>query len=245
MSFEAPLGRGNSISDFYREQAKSYSEFSEVSFSWRYIERPAFDRHLGDLYKADMQTLDAGCGSGRTIQHLIDRGINPTNIIGLDLSLDMLKIAAKKLPGVKLIQTDLADAPLPHERFDLVTSSMVFHYLDESGLQRTLDNFHRLLRNGGVLFYVVTHPVRMVSTNLAEYQTSGWRRSSTPWGADSPFFHRKTADILNATLNAGFTIEVVDEPPVSKEGEQADPQEYQKYISYGASRLVVRAKKNF
>src|SRR3972149_4725290 len=123
MSAEEPQRRANFVSDFFREQAKSYSENTGASFYWHYIEKPAFDKHLQDLYKVDTRALDAGCGSGRTIQHLIDRGIDPSNIIGLDLSLDMLKIAAKKLPGVKLIQADLANAPLPHERFDLITSS--------------------------------------------------------------------------------------------------------------------------
>ena len=244
MSAEEPQRRANFVSDFFREQAKSYSENTGASFYWHYIEKPAFDKHLQDLYKVDTRALDAGCGSGKTIQHLIDRGIDPSNIVGIDLSLDMLKIGRKKSPGVKLVQSDLADVSLSDGRFDLVTCSMVFHYLDEDGLQNALGGFHRLLKDGGVLFYVVTHPVRIVSKNLAEYQNSGWRTERTPWGADAPFFHRRTADILNATLRAGFAIEVVDEPPVSKEGEWVDPEEYQKYCSYGASRLVVRARKN-
>lgn len=44
-------------------------------------------------------------------------------------------------------------------------------------------------------------------------------------------------------MNAGFTIESVDEPPVSEESKQVNIEEYTKYVSLGASRLAIRARK--
>ncbi|MBI2327432.1 class I SAM-dependent methyltransferase [Candidatus Curtissbacteria bacterium] len=234
---------GQNIARVYSEQAKSYIDFAPTSFSWQFIEKPAFDRHLRDLCRPQVRVLDAGCGSGRIIEHLINNGIQPDNVTGVDISQNMLDEARKKLPEVKLIQADLVDADLPTNHFDLITAAMVFHYLDEEGLKRMMANFHKWLKSDGVLFYVTTHPIRIVNDNLSLYQKRGWRNEKTPWGSETPFFHRTTADFINETISAGFTIDMIDEPDVAKEGERTNPEEYSKYTSFGASRLVVRARK--
>lgn len=208
------------IAEVWGQQAERYASFTESSFSWDYIEMPAFDKHLGTLYKTSPITLDVGCGNGRIIEHLIGRGINQDNITGLDLNRDLLKIARERLPQVSFIQASLANANLKSDTFDLITSSMVFHLLGEDSIRRAFANFYRWLKEDGTLFFVVPHPVRFSLSNPYAYQARGWRAGVTPWGTGLPFFHRTTADFLNATIQAGFNIEAVDEPDVLEKGDK-------------------------
>src|SRR3990167_8076327 len=222
---------GQNIARVYSEQAKSYTEFAPSSFSWQFIEKPAFDKHIRDFYKQNV----------RILEHLISNGVRPSNITGVEINQEMLDEAKKKLPEVNLVQADIIGANLEANHFDLITAAMVFHYLDEEGLKRAMANFYRWLKNDGVLFYVTTHPIRIVNGNLAQYHERGWRNEKTPWGTETPFFHRTTADFINETIGAGFKIETIDEPAVAEEGKQANLEEYNKYTSFGASRLVIKA----
>ncbi|HEY5006328.1 MAG TPA: class I SAM-dependent methyltransferase, partial [Ktedonobacteraceae bacterium] len=48
--------------------------------------------------------LDAGCGGGRDCRACAERGFR---VIGIDLSVEMLKIARSMAPGCEFQQTDL------------------------------------------------------------------------------------------------------------------------------------------
>ncbi|WP_027482094.1 class I SAM-dependent DNA methyltransferase [Deinococcus pimensis] len=97
--------------------------------------------------------LDLACGTGASTRPFAARGLNVT---GLDLSADMLAVAARELPGVTFTQGDLRDFEL-HQRFDLVTC--VFDSLnnltDPSDLGRALTRAHAHLRPGGFLVFDV------------------------------------------------------------------------------------------
>ena len=69
--------------------------------------------------KKDSKILDAGCGTGLVAQVLSD--MNFKNIVGLDYSIDMLKIAKNKKIYKKLIQESLnKKTSLRSNQFDIV-----------------------------------------------------------------------------------------------------------------------------
>lgn len=226
-----------------QEYTEQFVRFGPTSFSWRFLERPSFDRHLAGFYLPQTVALDAGCGYGRTTEHLIESGILPANIAGVDLNESLLGLARHNLPQATFIHADLACfEPVP-DTYDLVTASMVFEYLDEDGFKRTLANVHTGLKDGGTLFFVTTHPLRMVTGNIRDYKDRGWRNSMTPWGATIPLFHRTIGDFISQTAQAGFIIEAVDEPMLPEGARETDPQSFERYSSYGVTRLVVVARK--
>lgn len=232
---------GDDIAKVYAEQTGKYVNFAPSSFSWLYVERPAFDRNLAGLITKSTKILDAGCGSGRTIEHMLNMGASPDNVVGVDVSKDMLDEARKRLPKVNLLQSDLTTVELANDNFDLITCCLVLHYLDDDNLRTTLSNFHRWLRDGGTLFYLATHPIRTVSDKLDEYFDRGWKMEDTPWGTQIPFYYRTVGDLLTETADAGFVINTVDEPMVNEQG-KADPEGYKKYTSF-PSRIAVKAIK--
>ena len=64
--------------------------------------------------------LDFACGTGRILSFLRDR---VGRSVGVDISAEMLKVAAAKVPGVRLVQADITQSDvLGDETFDLITA---------------------------------------------------------------------------------------------------------------------------
>ena len=141
-----------------------------------------------------------------------------------------------------MLLEDITTSKFENDTFDIITSSMVLNYLDDKNLSLVFDKFRLWLRNDGRLFYVIPHPVRMVYGDLTKYFSRGRSEGETPWGTMTIFHRRTVSDYINATIQAGFTIELVDEPEVPERAEKDNPAQYKKYTSY-PTRLVVKAKK--
>lgn len=233
----------------YDEQAQNYAAFKEHSFSWEFIEKPAFDRyltsdHLPDLpnlYKSDTKVLDVGCGAGLVAEHLNMRGIESSNIVGLDLSEELIKEARARLPDATFFKASADAFQLPASSFDLVTSNMVFHYLDNEQLVRAFELIYGVLKPGGTLFFVDADPDYNEET-LSRENVNKWLEVPTPWGGTAPWFNRSPHELLlDMPYFAGFDIVAGFPLKVAEEGRKY-PKEYAKYTSYPA-RMAARLQK--
>ena len=98
------------------------------------------------------RVLDAGCGSGRVTEQLLER-VAEAHVVALDGSQRMLEEAAQRLarfgPRVSFVCADLRE-PLPlDEPVDAILSTATFHWVpDHAGLFRRLAT---VLRPGGQL----------------------------------------------------------------------------------------------
>ena len=72
--------------------------------------------------------VDLGCGSGLSTLEL-RRAFKKAEIVGVDISADMLKAAAKRLPGTKFVEGDAAT--FDAGGFDLVFANAVFHWVPD------------------------------------------------------------------------------------------------------------------
>jgi len=86
--------------------------------------------------------LDVGCGTGLLLGKL--RGFE---VVGLDLSLGMLKRARRRNPGVPLILADAEHLPFKGGAFRMVLSITVLQNLPHPAL--ALKEMARVLRKGG------------------------------------------------------------------------------------------------
>jgi trans-aconitate 2-methyltransferase len=93
--------------------------------------------------RGDERVLDAGCGSGRLTEQLLER-LPHGRVVALDGSPAMLEEAARRLARfgdrVSFVQADLAAPPLPVDgRVDAILSTATFHWiLDHDRLVRGL-----------------------------------------------------------------------------------------------------------
>jgi predicted TPR repeat methyltransferase len=97
-----------------------------------------------------LDILDLGCGTGLSGEALTNLA---KNLVGIDLSKEMLKIAKAKNIYHRLIQDEIHHA-LSHERrasFDIVVSSDVFVYIGD--IKAIFDQVYDVLKMGGFFAY--------------------------------------------------------------------------------------------
>jgi SAM-dependent methyltransferase len=112
----------------------------------RYVEASV----AGTLERVDLagvrEALDVGCGTGA----LIERAAltHPAPFVGLDLSLEMLAAARRKLgPRAGLVAGSAARLPFRSRAFDLVVSTSALHHWHDP--EAGLCEIRRVLRPGG------------------------------------------------------------------------------------------------
>lgn len=121
------------------------------------IEYDGWAEFILDYLRAEgsrpQSVLDLACGTGASTRPFAQRGLEVT---GLDLSPEMLAVAARELPDVTFTSGDLRTFDLGR-RFDLVTC--VFDSLnnltDPADLGRALERARAHLRPGGFLVFDV------------------------------------------------------------------------------------------
>jgi len=170
------------------------------------------------------KVLDLGCGYGWHCRHAIENGAD--SVIGVDISEKMLGKAKiiNQLSGIKYQQIALEDTQFAAGRFDVIISSLTFHYLQSYDV--LIGKIYRWLKLGGRLVFSVEHPVFTAQGKQNWiYNKSGnkmhWavdryfyegRRNTSFLGAEVVKYHRTVSTYLNELLNQGFKIIDIKEP---------------------------------
>jgi trans-aconitate 2-methyltransferase len=103
---------------------------------------------LGRLtLRGDETVLDAGCGSGRITEALIER-LPDGRVIAVDASRSMVEAARERLPGADVRVVDLLELALD-EPVDAILSTATFHWIADH--ERLFSRLHGALRGGGRL----------------------------------------------------------------------------------------------
>src|SRR3954469_4372874 len=141
--------------------------------------------------RGDETILDAGCGSGRLTELLIDR-VPDGRVIGVDASASMIDAARERLgAGADLRVADLVGLDLGGETVDVVFSTATFHWIaDHDALFASL---RAALRPGGPLVPQCGGAGNIPSVHAAARQAAdeppfrphfeGWRG---PWNFATP-----------------------------------------------------------
>lgn len=233
------------IGAMYDQQSAEYSDFAEspLSFSWRYIERPALKRYLEGVVTPSSKVLDVGTGTGRVIELLLEMGVSQQNVIGIDVSNRLLEASQLKFPEATFIHSSIEDLRLPPASFDLVTANMVFHYLDNEMLLKSLDNIYRMLKVEGKLCFLNTHPDRSEDSKRGE-NNDQWIKELTPWGQEIFIFNRDPYSLVDITDFSGFGfVKGWETLEISDEGK--DDPEYKRYSGRSARAGYLWRKKSF
>lgn len=184
-----------------------------------------------------MTVLDLGCGTGDLCRRI--QALGAKQITGVDISANMLELARKDIPpGVAFQQKAMEDLDFSRDTFDLVVSSLAFHYVAD--LKKMFQNIYHFLKSPGWLLFSIEHPILTSSQGFHH----GWVKDSSGnklcWPVDryseegkreSHWFvkgvikyHRTISTIMNSLIDTGFTIKAVMEPAGSEEDERMWPE---------------------
>jgi ubiquinone/menaquinone biosynthesis C-methylase UbiE len=212
----------------YRHMRETQSGLNEL------LEQLAMQSLLPEV--KGLTVLDLGCGAGELCRRLSDLGAK--NVIGVDISKNMLELAQKDIPaGVAFRNEPMEDVHFDPENFDLVVSSLAFHYVAD-----ILDLFKRIhlwLKPSALLLFSIEHPISTSSQGIHHgwvkdtsghklywpvdcYSREGIRKSH--WFVEGVIkYHRTISTLLNALIESGFIIREVSEPVASYQDEQNWP----------------------
>ena len=215
----------------YDQMAEVYADDADrhpVNCSY---ERPAMLGMAGEL--DGRRVLDVGCAAGALSAAMVERG---ASVVGLDVNEALVERARKRLGNrARFHVADLAEPLefLPDASFDVVTASLVLHYLRDWG--PPLRELRRVLRPGGALLISTHHPVQDVE--IAEppapyfetmLLTDTWRKGGREFQVR--FYHRPLSAIGDALADAGFLIERIVEPIPDREAFADDPAFYERMM---------------
>ncbi len=164
------------------------------------------------------KVLDLGCGFGENCGEFKKMGAD--KVVGIDISENMLGVAKSEHSNMDFRYGDIENLSLGNEKFDVVFSSLTFHYIMD--FEKLMKNIYSLLENDGCLIFSQEHPFttapfggvewakdgngKIVHYKLSDYASGGKRNTS--WIVDDVIkYHRTFSDIINTLVNCGFRVE--------------------------------------
>ncbi len=183
-------------------------------------EWPALRALLPDIH--GLRVLDLGCGFGWFCRWAQEHGAR--SILGVDVSEKMLDraTAMTRSPKITYQKADLEQFAIAEDSFDLVYSSLAFHYLTH--LERLMSEIYRALIPGGKLVFSVEHPIYTAPVHpgwsidekgrktwpVESYSLEGPR--TTDWLARGVIKqHRTIATYLNLLIGLGYRLSQIEE----------------------------------
>lgn len=135
---------------------KKYNFLSTLyDWIWPHYIRKTIAKSLNAVpLNGNEKILDIGCGTGPLEVALLHRHPG-VNILGIDLSREMLERAQQKLknhPKVRLIEGDFVTTELGEQNFDVAFCLSNLHYFPKP--QAIFEKTERLLKNGGTLVVI-------------------------------------------------------------------------------------------
>lgn len=217
------------------------------------LEQPAMAKLLPEL--AGKAVLDLGCGFGHNCLDFVKRGA--ARVVGVDISQKMLEIANNECAHEKItyINMSMTDISAINEKFDLIYSSLAFHYVQD--FEALIRDAFSALNSGGYLLFSQEHPIvtasadgeghfnrnekgEKISYNFSNYNQPGERKST--WYVDGVIkYHRTMGNIITTLAKAGFVIDTVAEPLPEEWAIEKRPGFAGEFIK--PTFLIVKAKK--
>ena len=134
------------IRESFNRRANTYDNYAIIQ---KEVAGRIFDRLTG-IKIQPKSILDLGCGTGSLTQKISALYPN-AKIIPLDFSEEMLRICRTKVNKANFICADIENIPLDEPCFDLIISSLTFHWATD--LYSIFLKIHKLLKDDGCFLF--------------------------------------------------------------------------------------------
>lgn len=199
------------------------------------------------------RVLDLGCGFGWHCRYAVEQGAK--FVIGIDISERMIKKAMKmtESPLIEYIKKPIEDIDYAPNAFDVVISSLTFHYIESfDDICRKVNN---CLSSNGEFIFSVEHPIftaygiqdwyydeegNRLHWPVDRYFAEGIRKANF-LGEEVIKYHKTITTYINCLIRYGFEIIQIVEPK-PKESILKDSTEMQDELRR-PMMLIISAKK--
>lgn len=94
--------------------------------------------------------LEFGVGTGNLTQKLVEAGLE---VLGIEPSKKMRKIAKQKLPNVTIVEGHFLDFPFMKQKVDTIVSSYAFHHLTDQEKEEAIQLYEEILNENGKIVF--------------------------------------------------------------------------------------------
>ncbi len=185
------------------------------------IEEPAVYSLLPSL--KGLRILDLGCGFGKFVSFCLQN--EAEFVLGTDISQKMISEAKKRIKDTKasfeVIPAE--DFEVEEDSFDLVVSSMCFHYVKD--IRPVFNKVALSLRENGYFIFSVEHPIctsmlkgwcNSDGTPKKHWPVDDYKKETkrvSSWFIDGVIkYHRTIETYINELVDSGFSIKRLLEP---------------------------------
>jgi len=175
------------IRNRYNKIAKDYDRGSEAWPAGRlaYERKRQFMAYCLKKYGLMRQgalLLDLGCGTGAYIPFLINGGLR---VVGIDLSINMLRIAKQKAPRAEFVLASMYDLPLRTDTFDalIAMGAIQFHFsATHFGIHKpALLEIQRTAKKRAMVIFELNNPIGPLYWRSFPSDILRIRKLAYPW----------------------------------------------------------------
>ena len=199
------------------QAANSYLDSQEASNHAK-KNREIVMKHFSDL--KNKKVLDLGCGYGC---YTHDFNSIHADVIGVDGSSSMIKLAKEKYPSLQFDVYDIEQPlPYPDNSFDLVFCNQVL--MDIKNIASVIQEVQRITKDKGLFYVSITHPAfydgewlcdenGYKSAKVMKNYLSEINYDNEFWGK-TKHYHRPLSTYLNLFCDHHFRLVHMEEPHI-------------------------------
>ncbi|MDP3014848.1 MAG: class I SAM-dependent methyltransferase [bacterium] len=133
---------------------KIYRDYNNGGEDWATLSEnihPLFKQFLNKSNFEFKHVLDIGCGTGKYLRFLADRGFKTDGVDSSETAVKMAKsVLDKKTSNIK--KADMFKLRITKNSYDLIISISTIHHGAKKDVQNLINKIHSALANGGKIF---------------------------------------------------------------------------------------------
>lgn len=132
---------------------KIYKKYMKGGESWATLSEGVIPSFVEFIEKSNFQkksVLDIGCGTGKYLRYLKEKGFQVNGIDSSKVAIDITK--NNVCDSGNILEDDMFELLIPENKYDLIISVATLNHGIKSDIKKVIQNIHKSLVIGGKIF---------------------------------------------------------------------------------------------